>query len=303
MAALWSAQHVASEEEARRLIERQFPELRPVRLARAGEGFDNTVYLVNGSYIFRFPRREISAELIRLERRLLPWLLEEELPLSIPEPLYYGTPGDAYPWPFLGYRLVEGSCPGPLTREQRMRSAEPLAAFFRKLHALPSGRARELGVPADELRRLDVPWRKPALLGNIRKLAESGLWHDERLHAYAEALQSPRPEPGGTTVLVHGDPHIRNIIVGPTGTLSGVIDWGDAHLGHPAVDLSLVYSFLPPEGRQRFYSVYGPVDPHTEILARFRTVFTHVTLLLYAQDTGDPRLIRAASDSLSLALS
>ncbi|QPA31312.1 hypothetical protein [Thermaerobacillus caldiproteolyticus] len=29
------------------------------------------------------------------------------------------------------------------------------------------------------------------------------------------------------------------------GILSEVIDWGNVHIGHPAVDLVIVYSFLP----------------------------------------------------------
>ena len=39
-------------------------------------------------------------------------------------------------------------------------------------------------------------------------------------------------------VLVHGDFYSRHVLVDETGGMAGVIDFGDLHVGHPAVDLS-----------------------------------------------------------------
>ena len=59
----------------------------------------------------------------------------------------------------------------------------------------------------------------------------------ERLFGTAERLGPPsRP-----AVIVHGDLHLRHLLVGEGGDASGVIDWGDSCLADPAVDLSLAY--------------------------------------------------------------
>src|SRR4051812_43320540 len=57
MSPTWTAEHVVSAELARDLIERQLPELTPVRLHPFGVGWDNTSYLANETWVFRFPRR------------------------------------------------------------------------------------------------------------------------------------------------------------------------------------------------------------------------------------------------------
>lgn len=53
-------------------------------------------------------------------------------------------------------------------------------------------------------------------------------------------------------ILIHGDLHFKNMLVDETGKLSGIIDWGDVSIGHPACDLSIAYSFLPPASREGF---------------------------------------------------
>jgi aminoglycoside phosphotransferase (APT) family kinase protein len=96
--------------------------------------------------------------------------------------------------------------------------------------------------------------------------------------------------------------HFRNLIIGSKGEISGVIDWGDSHIGHPAVDLSIVYSFFPVEGRRQFFNIYGSVDFETQELARFKAVYTSLLLLLYGADLNDTELVKGAQEALNLAL-
>ena len=70
----WSPERVVSVELARELIEAQFPQLSPARVAALGEGWDNSVFSVNGEWVFRFPRRQIAVPLIERELRVLPAL-------------------------------------------------------------------------------------------------------------------------------------------------------------------------------------------------------------------------------------
>ncbi|MBS4213857.1 MULTISPECIES: phosphotransferase [Neobacillus] len=302
MSSPWSPERVISNEKAVMMIEKQFPQLKPVSIQVFGEGFDNSVFLVNEQFVFRFPRREIAVNLLRVENRLLP-VAAPLLPIPVPDPIFQGNQEEGYPWPFAGYKLLSGKPLSCLTPEQRMLSVEPLAKFLKTLHAFPINEAEKLGVPYDELGRTDIFKRKPMLEANIEKAKELGLigeQEQERLHLFLSTVWKPFEDDSKT--LVHGDFHIRNMLVDDSGRVSAVIDWGDAHIGSPAIDLSIVYSFIPAEGRDYFFQLYGNVTPEIKMIARFRAVYSLIMLLLYGDSQKDERLVNEGRTALGLAL-
>jgi aminoglycoside phosphotransferase (APT) family kinase protein len=294
----WTAERTVSPELARDLIEKQFPELAPVRAESPSEGWDNIAYLVNGTYIFRFPRRTIAVDLIRTEAKVLP-VIAPRLPLSIPVPVFLGHPDERFPWPFAGYRRISGetACRADLDEEQRIRAAEPLARFLSALHQVPVEEAERAGAGPDTLGRTDVERRRAMCIERLDSLRTKGLLDDIRpLRTIAEAMPSDLP-PGGR-VLVHGDFYVRHVLVDGRGLPCGVIDWGDVHLGDPALDLSIAHGFLPPAARGAFRAAYGPIPEGTWRMARFRALFMAVVLLLYGADVGDAALVREARTDL-----
>lgn len=78
----WSPKHTVPESLARALIEAQFDELAPIRIEPFGVGWDNTAFLVNETFVFRFPRRQIAVEFLEAEIRVLPHIAGR-LPLPI----------------------------------------------------------------------------------------------------------------------------------------------------------------------------------------------------------------------------
>ncbi|MBE2973424.1 phosphotransferase [Priestia megaterium] len=294
----WDAEQIVSVPLANTLIETQFPELAPAAISLLGYGFDNTVYQVNGRFVFRFPRRELAVGLLKTENQLLP-SLASQLPLSIAEPLFFGKPKAGYPWPFTGYHYVQGTPPARLTEEERIQSASVLARFLRTLHHYPYSKAQELGVPFDELNWLDMMKRKPALEKYVKQMKKCNLYSKQAiLENYVDSIQEIKYQE--KYVLVHGDLHIKNMIVDQTNMVSGIIDWGDVHIGHPAVDLAIAYSFLPPKGRARFFKEYGEVDGKTHRLAKWKAVFTTVVLVAHSYDQGDKQTLETAIESLNL---
>jgi aminoglycoside phosphotransferase (APT) family kinase protein len=294
----WTAERSVSPELARDLIELRFPALAPVRVESPSEGWDNVAYLVNGSYIFRFPRRGIAAGLIRTEAAVLP-VIAPRLPLEVPVPLFAGEPEERFPWPFAGYRRIAGrtACRANLDDEQRRRAAVALGRFLRALHAVPREEADRAGAGPDTLARLDVGKHRGMVTERLDELQAKGLWDDVRpWREIAEAMPADLP-PGGP-VLVHGDLYARHILVDDQSAPCGVIDWGDVHLGEPALDLSIAHGFLPPAARDAFRAAYGPIDEETWRKARFRALFHTVILLLYGADIGDADLIREARTAL-----
>lgn len=287
---------------ARELVEDQFPELGPVRIEALGIGWDNTVYTVHTaeqSLVFRFPRRAIALDLMDTEWKLLD-VLVPKLPLSIPRPLYAGVASPAFKWPFAGYTLVPGTtaCKADLSHTSRRSLAPLLADFLRQLHGLDTDTLRQLGAPPDCLAKVDIMARLPQTTSRLDQAVELGLIADpgpyQRL---IEALPAATPDARPLS-FVHGDLYIRHLVVDAQHHLTGVIDWGDAHLGDAATDLSIVYTVLPPDTHELFWSVYGRPDAMTLTLARFRALFHSLALLVYGHDTADPDLLRESLRAL-----
>jgi aminoglycoside phosphotransferase (APT) family kinase protein len=309
----WTAEREVPASLARTLIASQFPELSPARIEPFGVGWDNTAYLVDGQFVFRFPRRQLGADCMAAELAVLPHLAAR-LPLPIPDPVFAGRPAEGYPWPFAGYRRLAGrtACAALLDDHGRARLAEPLARFLAALHATPAAQARAWGAGPDTFGRLDLQKRVPMAREYLDRVKQLGLVQDiQPLVAVVDDIArrsqaapaagdpaSPRKSQARPVVLVHGDLYVRHLLVDEVGDLCGVIDWGDVHLGRPAVDLSIAHTFLPPAAHQAFRTTYGHISEEDWRLARFRAVYHSAIVVTYGHEAGDEVLLRAGRTSL-----
>ena len=298
----WAAEEVVSPELAARLVDEQFPDLAPARVVGLGVGWDNTAYRVNDGYVFRFPRREIAVPLLETEARVLP-AIAGRLPLPVPVPSHLGRPGPTFRWPFVGYRFLEGqtACRARLDETERISVAEALGQFLAALHAIPVDEVVALGVGGDSIGRLDLTTRVPRALEVMDRIPRQALGVDARmlrgLIESSAAIRAPAAH-----VLAHGDLYVRHLLVDPQRRLCGVIDWGDLHVGNPAVDLSAAHAFLPLAARSAFMRAYGRrVPAPTWWLARFRALFSALCILDYGRQTGDADLEHEARISLANA--
>ncbi len=83
----------------------------------------------------------------------------------------------------------------------------------------------------------------------------------------------------------HGDLHFRQLLV-DGGDLTGIIDWVDVCRSDPGVDLQLLWSFLPPAGRDAFLDEYGPVSEGSLLRARVLALFLNAILAQYGHAEG-----------------
>ena len=127
-----------------------------------GEGWDNSVWVVEERWAFRFPRRadrdrRRARASWRCCRRLAPLL-----PVPIPEPQLVGAPNERYPWPFFGAPLLLGDEPAEaeLTDDDRVAIGEELGRFLRALHSPETLAAvdPQRVLPVDFNRRADMPY-------------------------------------------------------------------------------------------------------------------------------------------------
>ncbi|MCA1722505.1 MAG: phosphotransferase [Actinobacteria bacterium] len=177
--------------------------------------------------------------------------------------------------------------------------------FPRRETALP-GIRREISLLPLLARRLPLPVPVPELLGvpaesfpwpftgnrfvhartqpHVEAIAH--LWQpDEAVRAlYEEACGLPPWS--GEPVLVHGDLHLRHLLVAPDGAATGVIDWGDVCLADASVDLMLVYGGFTGTARDAFFDAYGPVTRAQELRARVLSVGVCAALAVSAPEAS-----------------
>lgn len=202
-------------------------------------GWDSRTWFVDGVWIEREPLRPEVGTGLRTETRLMPWLAPV-LPLQVPVPFVVGERPLR-----VRHRRIRGE---PLAAPDR-QAGRRLGQFLLALHQKPVAEAAARGVPdARESRsrltatlagmRADVLPRLPA------ELAGTG----------AALLDRVAGSPADT--LVHGDLGPGHLLV-HVGRLHGVIDWTDAHVGDPAVDLAWALHGSPPGFAAGVAATYG----------------------------------------------
>lgn len=298
----WEPEVVVDEDLARRLTAR-FDDLRVDSLVLLSEGWDRTVWLVNGYWAFGFPRRAVVVPGLEREIAFLP-RLAPLLPLAIPRPAFVGSPSDGFPWPFFGSAFLPGQelCDAVLDDSARIRVAVELAGFLQRLHGAEVAEALPAAaLPLDANRRTDMTHRVPRMREALHELRQLELWHAPA--SLAGVLdEAERLPPSTTLAVVHGDLHFRHLIV-DGGRASAVIDWIDLSRADPAIDLQLYWSFVPAAGRPAFLDAYGPVSDEQLLRARVVALSLCAQLALYGRDEGRAAVEREAVAGLELAAS
>jgi len=261
-----------------------------------------TTARVDERWVFRFPRRASAIGGISREIDVLP-RLAPLLPLAIPTPVFVGRPAYGYPWPFFGAGLLAGrEASGALSDADRNRAAPALANFLRTLHDSTVATAIDTAttLPADPLNRGNMTLRVPRTADRLSEVKRLGLWQPPpslgRLLDAARALPAP-----DASAVAHGDLHFRHLLVDENAHLVGVIDWGDVCRADPSIDLPLIWSFLPPDGRGTFLAAYGPVTTEQLLRARVLALFLCAALAVYADHEGMDKVKREAIAGLARA--
>jgi len=299
----WAGERPCPADRAASLVAAAFPELAGLPVVPFAEGWDNTVHLVGDSWVFRFPRRAVALPGFRRELAVLP-RLSPLVPLRVPVPeLVADDDDDDDPWPFAGARLLPGRelADAALPDSARTAAAAALGRFLRALHDQRTRAAVAVDLPVDPLHRGWPRARVDDTREQLAQLVADGIWAGDpavvTLLAEAETLDPPLGEP----VLVHGDLHIRHLLLDVEGRAAGVIDWGDVCLADPALDLALGYTAFTGPARAALLEAYGGVDAERALRARALGIRLSAFLAAYAADLGRPALLAEALNGLRRA--
>ncbi len=254
-------------------IRRRYPAFSVITARLNDQGQFNDGLILNEAFIFRFPKLPSALEQLHLEYEILLGI-QDHVSLPVPDPICSNLDTKVLGEAFIGYRLIPGE---PLYRENlaQIRNkdtlqdmARTIADFLRELHAIPveeafSGRLQQRDTRkewANLFRRFEkklLPTMQPSEQEPVRKNFRRFL-DNERNFDYAPVLR-------------HGDFGTVNLLYEPeSGRITGVIDFGNAGLGDPALDFA---TLMAPFGYGMSFlqrvAYHYPVDEATLARARF----------------------------------
>lgn len=239
----------------------------PAALAVTGvdeSGGEARTYAIDEGIILKVQRPQQLRPLTSLEKEVL-FLqqLEREPDVRVPRVLGYGREGHSIEY------NVQTRMPGmamrhvPLEDEARTAVLFELGKTLRRIHELPQGPFEQSGLlPTDEsfetvrarfghyftsmakrIRERDRPWSLDLTPEEVGERALAAL------------------PPSEERVALHSNPGPEHTFVDPeTGTYSGLIDFGDAFISHPALDMRRRAGPRDRDAILRGYTAEGPVS-------------------------------------------
>ena len=234
------------------------------------EGWDSVVADVGGEWIVRVARTDAVAAAYEAERRLLPQLARV-LPAAVPVPIDAGRDYIVYP-------KLRGS---PLTQTPPSEATGvDLGKFLRQLHMLPVSIAEQAGLQ---------PYAREHELAVLQSVVLPRLDPEER--SAAEALLTAAAALEFNPAIVHADLGPAHILCnGPR--LAGVIDWTDARIDDPAIDLAWLLHGAPAPAAEAARNAYG-ADAATTARALVHHQLGPWHEVLHGVTTATPALVNS----------
>jgi aminoglycoside phosphotransferase (APT) family kinase protein len=227
----------------RRLLESQFPHLADRPLATVEPwGTDNALWRLGDDLLVRLPRIHWAAGQVDREATWLP-VLAPALPVPVPLPVATGEPDFGYPYRWAIHRWIVGKGAELARFDDPITFAVDLADVAQRLRAVPTH-----GAPAPHNRArplADYDEATRAAIARAGHLIDSAA----AMEVWEDALAAPAHDQAD--VWVHGD--LEGNCLVDAGRLCGIVDWGSACAGDPAVDVQVVWSPLFTDvSRDRF---------------------------------------------------
>ncbi len=297
----WNKTIILNDAEVKQLLSEQF-DLKVSSLQILGEGFDNTAYLVNDMYVFRFPHRELGIMCMQNELLLLPYLAQHlSFPFSYPKFIGRSTP--FYPTAFAGYPILPGSILSDfqIPPVSSLKFAAQLAHWLKELHSVPLLATHKAALMGEQNWRVDTNNRKSALQKCIAKYAQyylqAGFAPQMLLEIVSQFafLNLPKTQ----DCYLHGDLYYKHILV--LRSLTGLIDWGDVHIGSCGIDLSVSIMLFDEDTLKHFWVCYSATPEDIETAA-FRAFCHAVMALPYFYETNSGNEMPWAKFALQKAI-
>lgn len=251
-------------------------------------------------WVLRIPRRDDVRAKVGSEARTLAFLARH-VPFSVPDWRIVTSEVIAYPLLVDSTAMViHADAPHAPEWKINLESGvftETLAEALVALHGIPLAEAQAAGM------RVLTPERsRQEFAGNVARVHEE-LGIGETLHRKWRSWVDDDTSWPSFTVPIHGDLYAGHVLVSEGDRVSGMIDWSEARVDDPAIDLSgHLLAFGEPGLAQllRHYEAAGgrTWDRMADHVAQRAAAFP-VAYALYALQTRDEQHLAAARAQLS----
>jgi Ser/Thr protein kinase RdoA (MazF antagonist) len=279
---------VLSDELVLALARRHVPEARAVTRVDESGGEART-YMIDDTLIVKTQRPQQLRPRTSLEKEVffLRQLADRAPELSVPRVLGYGRE-ELPDGPEVEYTLM-GRMPGIAMRHANLADGARREVLFtlgrtlRGIHALPLAPFAQSGLLPGDHSFVDTQIRLGTTFNELadRIRTERRPWHLALTPAQvgARAMRAlPRTD---ERVALHSNPYLEHVFVHPdTGQYAGLIDFGDAYISHPALDLRRWNRVADREALLQGYGSERPVSD--AFLATWRAVMVLGDLMVIA---------------------
>lgn len=252
-------------------------------------------------WVVRTPRRVDVLTSMPIEARVLA-LARSRLPVAVPDWRVFAPEVIAYPRlegmpavtidPTRGpsWNIIDPAAPADVFMDS-------FAAALVALQAIPIAAARDAGVP---IKTVDAA--RQAIGGAMAATREvlqppDALWARWQRWLEADELW-PRYE-----ALVHGDLHPGHMLLGGDGRLTGILDWTEAQITDPSIDLAMFFGCFGPQALDglitRFESAGGQTWPGLRRHAAERWAASPALAAEWALRAGNDAVLEHARGQLA----
>jgi len=265
---------------AKSTIEELYPSLKIENISEQQDAMSNYVFFVNDKLAFRFARDRESAENLKREMDILPFL-KEHLTARVPNYIYRGVVPNT-DVPFGGYELIEGTqfepTPRAIPKTEKNLWGKNFGKFLFQLHAIDLKVPKNIGVPEMDLRARYSGWladaqeyiyplvtkKVPQRADDLRRFTESSFqWYLSGDHF------NYKPS------LLHGDIDYQHVFWDTDSEdVSAVIDWGGIYIGDPDYDLWRVKQMWGKEFFNEAFSVMPETYRRSELNEKLEFFYT-----------------------------
>lgn len=243
------------ESNAIEVLESVFPEL-PVKSYRIiTTGWDNIVIQVNNETAFKIPRKIENAEHLKREVSILSCI--QDCPVRVPRLSHLKECGSSL---IMGYGYIPGgslNTTGKLSDRMILQLTEVLNYLYGKRNDFCVKNAMGVKDPTSWKKRYEQ--YRESVFSTLFEVLD-----DDTLSTIASEFEAFLGEYCNTLSVspIHGDLYRDNVLIDIENlSITGIIDWGTADFGDPAIDLAALAVDFSIEDVNRIVSSYeGPVD-------------------------------------------
>ncbi|MCU0541440.1 MAG: phosphotransferase [Oscillatoriaceae cyanobacterium Prado104] len=271
-------------------IRTAYPHLALENLELNQDGMNNDVVIVDRQLVCRFPKTEWAKKHLKNEIEILQ-LARQFIELPIPH--LDCVADDFVSYPFIrGEALSRNLLLGLDTRIQE-KVIEQLGGFYQQLHSIPSNAIADFNIPPS----LAQCSREDAieLYDRVEQILFPHLWKHQRTWVieHFEPLINGTLNLDTSTVLIHGDLGCYHILFDrDRQCLSGIIDFGTAGTGDPAIDFAALLDNHGEAVLKRMSKYYSGVEKLID-RARFRAGIVWLQWALLGVQNNEVELLLA----------